>query len=76
MVPTMMWEWHSGWAWWWMGVGMLLFWGLVALAVVLVVRQSRGESGRGGPQRILDERYARGDIGDDEYRRRSDLIRH
>jgi uncharacterized membrane protein len=29
----------------------------------------------GGAREILDERYARGEIEDDEYRRRSDLIR-
>ena len=70
----MMWEWHSGWAWWWMG-GMVLFWGLVALVIVLIARQSRTENGRGGAQRILDERFAKGEIDDAEYRRRSGLIR-
>jgi putative membrane protein len=72
----MMWEWHSGWAWWWMGVGMLAFWGLVALVIVTLVRQG-DRSGRGkgrGGQEILDERYAKGEIEDDEYRRRSELI--
>jgi putative membrane protein len=71
----MMWDWHSGWAWWWMGLGMVLFWGLLALVVVLVVRLGRTGSERGGARRILDERYARGEIDDDEYRRRSDVIR-
>lgn len=71
-----MWEWHSGWAWWWMGVGMLVFWGLVAWVAVTLLRQGgRGESRKGGDaQEILDDRYARGEIGDDEYRRRSELI--
>lgn len=73
----MMWEWHSGWAWWWMGVGMLLFWGLVAFGIVMLVRLGgrSGSSGRREAREILDERYARGEIDDDEYRRRSDLIR-
>jgi len=59
-----------------MGVGMLVFWGLVAWVAVTLVRQSdRGESGKGaGAQEILDERYARGEIGDDEYRRRTELV--
>ncbi len=71
-----MWEWHSGWAWWWMGVGMVAFWGLVAFVVVTLLRQSRTESAqRGGAREILDERYARGEIEKDEYRRRSELIR-
>jgi len=72
----MMWEWHSGSAWWWMGVGMLAFWGLVAVVVVTLVRQARTESGsRGRAREILDERYARGEIEEDEYRRRTELIR-
>jgi putative membrane protein len=72
-----MWEWHSGWAWWWMVVGMLVFWGLVAWVVVTLVRQGdRTRSGKGPrAQEILDERYAKGEIEDDEYRRRSELIR-
>lgn len=72
----MMWEWHSGWAWFWMGALMLVFWGLVAWVVVTLVRPAdrpRGGSGREA-QEILDERYARGEIEDDEYRRRSELI--
>lgn len=71
-----MWEWHTGWVWWWMGVAMLVFWGLVAWVVVTLVRQGeRGGRGSGGPREILDERYARGEIDDPEYRRRSELTR-
>jgi putative membrane protein len=71
----MMWEWHSGWAWWWMGVGMLVFWGLVAWLIVTLVRQGdRSRTGRGARE-ILDERYARGEIEENEYRRRTELIR-
>lgn len=72
---TVMWEWHSGWGWWWMGVAMLVFWGLVAWVVVTLVRQGdRSSSGKRGAREILDERYARGEIDDDEYRRRSEPI--
>lgn len=73
----MMWEWHSGWAWFWMGALMLVFWGLVAWVAVTFLRQAdrpRGGNGRDA-QEILDERYAKGEIEDDEYRRRSELIR-
>jgi peptidoglycan/LPS O-acetylase OafA/YrhL len=35
----MMWEWNSAWGWWWMCVGMLVFWGLVAWLAVTLVRQ-------------------------------------
>jgi putative membrane protein len=72
----MMWEWHSGWAWFWMGAVMLVFWALVAWLVVTLVRRAdrpRRGSGRDA-QEILDERYARGEIEDDEYRHRSELI--
>jgi putative membrane protein len=72
----MMWEWHSGWAWLWMGVGMLVFWGLVAFVIFTLVRQSRTQNRpERGAREILDERYARGEIEENEYRRRSELIR-
>jgi putative membrane protein len=71
-----MWEWHSGWFWWWMGVAMFVFWGLVAWLVVRLVRERDKQSlVTHGAREILDERYARGEIEDDEYRRRSELIR-
>jgi len=55
---------------------MVAFWGLVAFVVVTLLRQSRTESApRGGAREILDERYARGEIEEDEYRRRTELIR-
>lgn len=69
-----MWEWHSGWAWWWMGVAMLVFWGLVAWVVVMLAREGDKQSPATGAREILDERYARGEIDDNEYRRRSELI--
>jgi putative membrane protein len=58
---------------------MLVFWALVAWLVVTLVRRTdrpRGGKGRGAhAQEILDERYAKGEIEDGEYRRRSELIR-
>lgn len=74
----MMW-WNGGWSWWgWclMGVTMLVFWALVAWVVVAVVRSSR-TGGPGGPPAadILAERYARGEIDQDEYRRRLAALR-
>ena len=78
----MMWWWHnSGWGWFWMTVMMVVFWGLVAVAVVAVVRalgaQDRNATPRGStpsPDEVLDERFARGDIDVDEYRRHSDEL--
>ena len=71
-----MWMWHSGWGWFWMSLTMIAFWALVAWVIVTLVRQGD----RGGPrtrdaESVLDARFARGEIDDDEYQRRRDLIR-
>lgn len=90
---------HEGWGvagWWAMGVGMLLFWGLVAVAIFAVIRltdrgrdrrdtgqvagqapeqiQGQHSGGRSEALRVLDERFARGDIDEEEYRRRRDVL--
>jgi putative membrane protein len=61
--------WHMGW--------MLLFWVLVIVAIVWIVRAFSGRGGgepRETPEQILKRRYARGEIDKDEYERRlSDL---
>ncbi len=68
----MMWAgWGMHWTW------MVLFWGvalgLIAWAVVrLAPTADRRED---AAHRILDERYARGELDEDEYRRRrSELV--
>ncbi len=78
--------WHDGgWgpgAWIAMGLMMLAFWGLVAAVVVYVIRNV-GHRPPGHPAatepdealRILDERFARGEIDGDEYSERRDLLR-
>jgi putative membrane protein len=64
----------TGWGWVAMTVGMAVFWGLlIALAVVLVrgLNRPADHSGqRPSPERVLAERFARGEIDEDEYRRR------
>lgn len=76
--------------WLLMGFGMLLFWALVVAGIVWLVRFTssnrtapggQGESldkpaGPPAPsaQDILDERYARGEISDEEYRTRRDTL--
>ena len=81
--------WHDGggWgpgAWIAMGLMMLAFWGLVAFLVVYVVRNlghhhdERTSAGVAAPDqalRVLDERFARGEIDADEYTQRRDLLR-
>ena len=65
--------WGSG-----MGIGMLLFWGLLIAAVVVMLRGSRDsgnhESGKSALD-ILQQRYARGEIGREEYeQKKRDLV--
>ena len=64
-------------------LAMLAFFGILAWAVVTIIRQRDGQrlgvaqSGSGSPDplQILDERLARGEIEIDEYTRRRDLLR-
>ena len=73
----MMWDDNYGWgAWLAMSVAMVAFWALVVVVVVAVVRSLRDDS-PGGDQarRLLDERFARGDIDEQEYRTRRELLR-
>ena len=74
---------HDGvsWAGWLvMVVGMVAFWGLVVWAVIAIFRSTQGSSGsdaalRRDPLDILDERFARGEIDESEYRARADVLR-
>ncbi|MFF4910809.1 SHOCT domain-containing protein [Streptomyces sp. NPDC001260] len=73
----------SGWGWFTMSVGMILFWAvLIALGVMLFRTLSRSDdsptSSGTAPRRpagstaeqLLAERFARGEIDEDEYRHR------
>jgi putative membrane protein len=70
------WDGYGMGAWWFvvMTVSMVLFWGLIIVAIVALVRYlartGRGEQGVGAAEEILAERFARGDIDEEEYRRR------
>lgn len=73
---------HDGSGWVWMLVFMIGFWTLLAALVVLgfaMLRNSRGEGGERNrehdAERLLTERFARGEIDADEYTRSRDLIR-
>ncbi len=71
------WGWdHMGGAGWGMGFGgifMILFWIVIIVAVVMLVKWLAGGSSRIDLPReksaldILKERYARGEIGKDEF---------
>jgi putative membrane protein len=81
----MMW-WNDGpgtGGWIVMSLVMVAFWGLLLVAGVLawrsVDRGRRGGSGDGSgrstAQQVLDERFARGETDEDEYRHRDELLR-
>ncbi|RIQ18221.1 SHOCT domain-containing protein [Jiangella rhizosphaerae] len=72
----------SGWGYVLMTFSMVIFWGLVIAGVVALVRypDRSGDTGRGqgttpaaprpAPEEILAERFARGEIDEEEYARR------
>ena len=56
--------------WGGMGLGMLLFWGLLIAGIVVLMRCSRGSGDCGREKSALDllkERYARGEIEKEEF---------
>lgn len=71
-----------GWGAWIVMVAMMVvFWGAIAWVIVTLIRQRSpepqqpGEGTPSSPLRILDERFARGEIDDEEYRRRRAVLR-
>ena len=76
----MMWG-MQAWSWWgWlaMSLGMVAFWGLIIWAVVALFRGFGGSwprTERPDPERILAERFAAGEIDEDEYQQRLVTLR-
>ncbi|ORA44474.1 hypothetical protein BST22_25275 [Mycolicibacterium chubuense] len=80
-----MWGNSMGWGGWvLMSIMMALVWALVIAGTVLAIRfltgprQSAGHSHgtrEGSAEDVLAERFARGEIDEDEYRRRATLLR-
>jgi putative membrane protein len=71
--------WDGDWTWatWLlMTLSMLAFWGLVAWVAVTLVRSGRpaGSDRAGDADQILADRFARGEIDEDEYRHRQDVL--
>src|SRR5690242_15084765 len=70
----------SGWGYALMGLSTVLFWGLLVVGIVALVRYS-GLAQRGSPhasptpEQILADRFARGEIDTDEYHRRIETLR-
>ena len=82
----MMWDndWSGG-EWLAMSLMMVAFWGLVVVGVVALVRWTRSDQPAPPPSsqpvgpdplRVLDERFARGEIDAAEYTERRDLLKH
>ncbi|MER6032984.1 MULTISPECIES: SHOCT domain-containing protein [unclassified Streptomyces] len=82
----MFWYDHSaGWGWFAMSVGMLLFWALIIALGVLLYRALARPGGNGAPtgprptgsaaEHLLAERFARGEIDEEEYRHRLAVLR-
>ncbi len=75
----------SGWGYALGIIGMVLFWALLITAVVALIRYLGGGRGHEPPpppppphataEQMLAERFARGEIDADEYRRRLDTLR-
>jgi putative membrane protein len=63
---------------WWvvMLVGMIVFWGLIVLGAVGLVRELMHgrRTGAEGPVALLDRRFAAGEISADEYRERKAVL--
>lgn len=73
------WDHMDGWStggWIAMVIGMLLFWALVAIGVVWLLRtQPWSQSRRESPLDVLDRRFAEGAISAEDYRERRAILR-
>ncbi|QNE79548.1 SHOCT domain-containing protein [Streptomyces finlayi] len=71
----------SGWGWFVMSVGMIAFWAVIITAAVLLFRalgratEPTRSPAAPSPEQLLAERFARGEIDEEEYRRRLDALR-
>jgi putative membrane protein len=73
----------GGWNWAFMSVSMVIFWGLLIIGIMLLVRYfgASGPARAGSPtsrataEELLAERFARGEIDEQEYRQRLDVLR-
>jgi len=71
-------HWHGGGPWWGLWLAwMVLFWGAVFFLIFRIGRR-RGPGGpwrdEGWGQRVLAERYARGEISEEEYHQRLSVL--
>lgn len=83
----MLWYDHdmSGWGYAGMVIGMILFWTLIVVGIIALIRFSSGAFRTGpspspdtvhySPEQILASRFASGEIDETEYRQRLDVLR-
>jgi|GEM_PF-1374914 len=64
-VIVMMW-WNGG-QWYWAMTMMVVFWGAVVAIIYFAVRRGPGDRPHPSARELLDERFARGEISEDEY---------
>lgn len=72
------WHWGAGMGLWTWLFALLIIAGLVALVIAVVRGASggaRGGDGRSSAEQILAERFARGEIDEEEYQRRLRALR-
>ena len=75
---------HGGLGWGWMAlmmVVMLLFWGAIIVGIVWLIRGAAGGSrardrsvGKETPVESLDRRFAEGEISEEDYRGRREIL--
>ena len=72
----------GGWGYGLTALIMILFWAAVIYGIVALVRYTRPNGAQGPepiqpptPERLLAERFARGEIGEDEYHQRLTSLR-
>ena len=75
----------GGWGYAGMAIGMVLFWTLIVVGIVVLIRFSAGTTRTGTvpapsvpvepPERVLATRFARGEIDETEYRSRLEVLR-
>ncbi|TPQ15740.1 SHOCT domain-containing protein [Streptomyces sporangiiformans] len=79
----MFWYGHdvSGWGWFAMSASMIVFWALIITAAVLLFRalnrpheHTHTPGAPQTPEQVLGERFARGEIDEEEYRRRLNAL--
>lgn len=69
----------NGWGWTFMALGSVLFWMVLIIAIVALMRHLNGNNplgprSRSSAEELLAQRFARGDIDEAEYRHRLGVL--